>query len=80
VQGRSQEFILGWAGISSKFRRYEKISLNRKKNTPSQGGHNEPYPSMHILYIKKKKKKKKKKKQKIMHINQQTIHKLINQV
>ena len=30
-QGRSQEFILGWARISSKFRWYEKISLNRKK-------------------------------------------------
>jgi uncharacterized protein Veg len=39
----------------SKSRRYEKISLNRKKNTPSQGGYNEPYPSMYILYKKKKK-------------------------
>ena len=38
-QGQSQEFILGWTGISSKSRQYEKISLNRKKkkNTPSQG-------------------------------------------
>ena len=52
IKERSQEFILGWARISSKSRRYEKISLNRKKNTPSQGGHNEPYPLMHILYIK----------------------------
>ena len=39
----------------SKSRRYEKISLNRKKNTPSQERHNEPYSSMHILYKKKKK-------------------------